>query len=54
MQKYPKEERAIEVDDLACWPSNFSAICFLLDTTSVTLLGNLIKVSTVVDFLNYN
>ena len=54
MQKYPKKEEVIGVDDLAHWPSDSPVICFLSDTTSATSLGDLIKVSTVVDCLNYS
>lgn len=54
MQKYPKEEGAIGVDDLACWPPDSLAVCFLSDTTSATSLGDLIKISTVVGCLNYS
>lgn len=53
MQKYPKEEGAIGVDDLTCWLSDSPIMCFLSDTTFATSLGDLIKFSTTIDFLNY-
>lgn len=45
MQKYTKDDGAIGVDDLRRWPSNSDVVGFLSDTTSVALVGELIKAS---------
>lgn len=54
MQKYLKKEKISGIDNLTCWLFDFSTICFISDITSTTLLGNLIKINMVVDYLNYS
>lgn len=45
MQKYPKDDGAVGVEDLDRWPCNSNAVGFLSETTSVTSVGELMKVS---------
>ena len=45
MQKYVKDDSAIGVEDLDCWPSNSNAVGFLSITTSTPSLDELLKVS---------
>jgi len=45
MPRYTKDDGAVGVDDLCCWPSNSNDVGFYLDTTSTILASALIKVS---------
>ncbi|KAF2258051.1 hypothetical protein CC78DRAFT_479913, partial [Lojkania enalia] len=44
INRYIKEDRAISIDDLHCWPPSSNTISFLSKTTSTTLVFKLIKV----------
>jgi len=44
MQGYIKEDEAVGVDDLRRWPSDSDAVGFLSQTTSATLVAELMEV----------
>jgi hypothetical protein len=44
MQKYVKDDGAVGVEDLECWPSDSNAVNFLLRTTSASSVDELLKV----------
>jgi hypothetical protein len=45
IQGYAKDNGAIGVDNLHRWPNSSDAVGFLLETISVSSVGDLIKVS---------
>jgi hypothetical protein len=45
MQGYAKDNGAISVDNLHRWPNGSDAVGFLSETTSVSSVGELMKVS---------
>jgi hypothetical protein len=44
MQKYIKEDRAISVNNLDCWPLNLDTIKFLSAIISASFAAELLKV----------
>jgi hypothetical protein len=44
MQKYVKDDGAVKVEDLECWPSDSNAIDFLSRTISALSVDELLKV----------
>lgn len=45
MQKYVKNDEAIDVNNLLCWSFNFNTVKFLLQITFVVSVIELIKIS---------